>query len=263
MANTTANGVKRKLELLTKLSGRKILLMTDFDGTIAAYRKDPRKVSLAKDMVAILQKFTRQPNLKLAVVSGRGLQDLEKMVNIRGIILAGCFGGVFRDEQGKVHTWEKAPDYFGPVEELAEFFSRSPVFKGVYIEKKEIALTLHYKDLGVKKRREVLKVIEEARDKNPIFNFHVGDKGTEIIPQGLGKGWFIQEMLKKYPDFYPVFLGNDWVDLEGIEVLRGQGLAFYVGDTPPPGSHGLSGLKEVKKLFKKLLAVNQAALNAS
>jgi len=263
LANIMANGVKRKLEQLTKLKEQKIFLITDFDGTIAAYRKDPRKVALAKDMVEILQKFTKKPNLKLAVVSGRGLKDLENMVTIRGIILAGCFGGIYRDEQGKLQTWEKASEYFGPAEELANFFSCSLDLKEVLIEKKEIALTLHYKDLGTKKRREVLKIIEEARGKNPVFNFYVGDRGTEIIPKGLGKGWFIQEMLKKYPGFYPVFLGNDWVDLEGVEILKGRGLTFYVGDPPPPGSIGLSGLKEVKKLFKKLLSLNQAVLSAS
>ncbi|GAV21907.1 trehalose-phosphatase [Carboxydothermus pertinax] len=251
------------MEQLTKLSGQKIFIITDFDGTIAAYRKDPRKVNLAKDMVEILYKITRQPDFKLAVVSGRGLKDLENMVAIKGIILAGCFGGLYRDERGKLSTWERAYEYFGPAEELYSFFSRNISLPEVLIEKKEIALTLHYKDLGLKKRREIFNIIEEAQEKNPAFDFHIGDKGTEIIPRGLGKGWFIKEMLSKYPGYFPVFLGNDWVDLEGIEVLKGRGLAFYVGDSPPPGSHGLLGLKEVKKLFKKLLALSQGVLSAS
>jgi len=250
------------LEQLNKLKEKPIILMTDFDGTIAAYRKDPRKVSLAKDMVEILQKLSKMSSIRLAVVSGRGFKDLESMVNIRGIILAGCFGGIYRDEQGKLHYWEKAFDYFGLAEELANYFYNNLKINGILIEKKEIALTLHYKDLGAKKRREVLQVIEEAKEKTPAFKFYVGEKGTEIIPKGLGKGWFIQEMLSKCPDYYPVFLGNDWVDQEGFEILKGRGLSFYVGDSPPQGSIGLAGLKEVKKLFKKLVTLNQAVLSA-
>ncbi|HVW86872.1 MAG TPA: trehalose-phosphatase, partial [Bryobacteraceae bacterium] len=79
-------------EIDAALSGaRRILIASDFDGTLCAIEDTPAKVRLTARMLAILRSIVACERLELAVISGRSLEELTQLVPL-DIPLAGNHG---------------------------------------------------------------------------------------------------------------------------------------------------------------------------
>ena len=60
-----------------------ILLMTDYDGTLTPIVDDPADAVLAAQTREDLARLARSPRARVAVISGRGLEDLRARVAAR------------------------------------------------------------------------------------------------------------------------------------------------------------------------------------
>ena len=71
---------------------RHILLLSDFDGTLAPIVARPKAAALPMETGQLLQDLACQPHTTVVVISGRALSDLRAKVGIRGITYAGNHG---------------------------------------------------------------------------------------------------------------------------------------------------------------------------
>src|SRR5262245_52975623 len=80
-------------------------LAADFDGTLIPIAEHPDQAGVPERTRAVLHRLAALPDLDLAVLSGRRLDDLEHHFNGGRIFLAGAGGLESRDEVGqrKVH----------------------------------------------------------------------------------------------------------------------------------------------------------------
>src|SRR5678815_3831800 len=69
-----------------------ILLMTDYDGTLTPIVDDPADAILAVQTREDLARLARSPRARVAVISGRGIEDLRARVALDDVIYAGCHG---------------------------------------------------------------------------------------------------------------------------------------------------------------------------
>ena len=69
-----------------------ILLMTDYDGTLTPIVDDPADAILAEQTREDLARLARSPRARVAVISGRGIEDLRARVALDDVIYAGCHG---------------------------------------------------------------------------------------------------------------------------------------------------------------------------
>lgn len=70
----------------------RILLGLDFDGTLSEIVDSPGKAVLSFDTRRLLRALIRRSDIKVAVLSGRALEDIKKRVGLPGVYYAGNHG---------------------------------------------------------------------------------------------------------------------------------------------------------------------------
>ena len=69
-----------------------VALLLDFDGTLSPLVSKPELAALPKKTKTILERLVKLPNVFIAVISGRGLEDVMEKVGIPQITYAGNHG---------------------------------------------------------------------------------------------------------------------------------------------------------------------------
>ena len=70
----------------------KVLLLSDYDGTLTPIVDRPDLAVLASETRDVLLSLSRQEKYLLGIVSGRGLADVSAKVDVPGLIFAGNHG---------------------------------------------------------------------------------------------------------------------------------------------------------------------------
>src|SRR4051812_11479890 len=88
--------MKYALSALTEIDERiasasRLLIATDFDGTLCPLAASPGEVHLSAGMLEILRQITACSRITLAVISGRALGDVARRIP-EGIVAAGNHG---------------------------------------------------------------------------------------------------------------------------------------------------------------------------
>jgi len=73
-------------------AGGALLLLADFDGTLAPPAPDPGEVRASAAVRQALAALPRPPEISVAIISGRDIGDLRARLGIQRLIYAGCHG---------------------------------------------------------------------------------------------------------------------------------------------------------------------------
>src|SRR3970282_1133209 len=73
-------------------SRKNLLFLLDYDAPLTLIAPTPRQASLSPQMKLVLRRLSRKSNVTLAVISGRALVDLKRMVGLRHVAYAGNHG---------------------------------------------------------------------------------------------------------------------------------------------------------------------------
>jgi trehalose 6-phosphate phosphatase len=220
--------------------GGRLLLLTDYDGTLTPIAASPEEAKLPPAVREDLQALARSPKVQIGVVSGRDLADLRAQVGISEAIYAGCYGlevdgpGVsFRHPDAEAQR-----DTLGAIgRQLSQRASSVP---GMRVESKRFGLALHYRHVPPEDVRRVEMELARAirQDGSRLKIFH-GAKVIEVQPQvGWTKGdcvlWIRDTVRRAGGDqVMLLYMGDDWTDEHAFEALVGQAITIRVGgDTP-------------------------------
>jgi trehalose-phosphatase len=235
-----------------------ILLMTDYDGTLTPIVDDPADAILSREMREQLVRLARSPRGCVAVISGRGLEDLRGRVGIPEVIYAGCHG---LEIEGPELTFCH-PDALAQQAMVGavgrSLALRAPGVSGMRVETKGLAVAVHYRHVAPDEIRrveiELARAIREQGSRLKIFH---GTKVIEVLPQvawtkGECAEWIEERVGSTLSG--PVlwlYLGDDWTDERAFEVLSGRALTIRVGDTVPASkaTYRLRDVDEVHQLL--------------
>lgn len=70
----------------------KLALLLDYDGTLAPIAPHPDLATLPPETKAVLQRLSNHSDVYVAIISGRNVDNVKKMVGIEGITYAGNHG---------------------------------------------------------------------------------------------------------------------------------------------------------------------------
>ncbi|WP_309644232.1 trehalose-phosphatase [Phenylobacterium sp.] len=203
-----------------RLALRGVALFLDLDGTLATIverpqdvRPDPRRTSMIERLLAALDG-------RLAVVSGRSLEDIDHILEGRVTTVAAIHGLVRRDANGVIG---RAPPHPGLVEAIARlqaFAQRDP---NLLIEDKALSLALHYRQAPHLARDVQDLAVQIAADTG--LSLQPGDMVVELRTPGASKGDSIRAFMTEPPfaGAMPVFLGDDLTDEHGFFAVRALG----------------------------------------
>jgi trehalose 6-phosphate phosphatase len=196
-------------------SGRRLLVATDFDGTLAPIAATPNEAALPAGTWRTLREMAALPGCLLFVVSGRSLADLKRRCTCPAI-LAGNHGleieggGLSFEHDGAVRLLSLLED---ACVDLDTVLKRWP---GAFVERKRLTATVHFRNVHEREQHAVvLAVRARMRSYGLTFGLRAGKRALEVHPRvswnkGAAVNW-VREQLG-LQDACCVCIGDDRTD---------------------------------------------------
>jgi len=214
---------------------RHLALLLDYDGTLVPIARRPELAKADPELPALLNRLALHPRISVAVVSGRGLKDLQS-------ILGGTGRFYLFAEHGGVGAW---PD--GTTRPLLEDTEASQLERirvrlrdvvwpeGVWVEEKQMALALHTREAPrshVPRAQELFRRVVGETDGGSGLTIMAGKEVLELRPCGLDKGLVVDCLRDRLADIAPllVAVGDDRTDEDAFARLDPADFAIRVGD---------------------------------
>lgn len=220
---------------------RRSALFLDIDGTLTEIVQDPRGVSFTPDLIAMLQRLGEHLDGALALISGRGIADIDALFAPHRFPAGGQHGLEWRFPGGAVE--EKPIDHAALAtmhEALTRFVAAHP---GAILERKSLSLSLHFRRVPEVQDAARAAVEQAMARYGDAFHIQGGLLVYEIKPRGASKGSVIESFMKRAPfaGRHPVFAGDDLGDEPGfVSVNALGGTTIVVGArTPSAARHRL------------------------
>jgi trehalose 6-phosphate phosphatase len=202
----------------------------DFDGTLVNIRSHPGEVRSSPRVERVLKHLIGHPNCFVAIVSGRRVRDLRRLIRVDGLHYFGLHGA---ERDGKLVALRKATKLaLGRAKRAARRQLGS--LSGVWIEDKGFSFCVHYRSAPAAAIRTARAGLEKVlRPWADLFYVLNGKRIWEVLPRELpGKASAVQDALAELPLATPaVYLGDDDTDETAFAVLTNQ-ITIRVGKTP-------------------------------
>lgn len=197
-----------------------IALFADLDGTLAPMESTPDAVKPDLSRRRLLDALARALGGRLAVVSGRALGDLDRVLEGRVVAVAAVHGLVRRTAGARVVT---AGDSRRIGEALEAFRALARADHGLLVEDKKIAAALHYRRAPA--AEEACRDLARRLGARLGLIVQEGDMVVELRAPGPDKGGAVIAFMSEAPfaGSLPVFIGDDLTDESGFEAARALG----------------------------------------
>lgn len=215
----------------TRVDRHHSCLFLDVDGTLLDFAPTPGAVQVDPPLLQLLEDISVQFGGAVALVSGRSLDDLDRLFAPLKLPTAGIHGFERRAADGTMHRPTLSPDPLQPVRDRLKAFARAQ--PGVLLEDKGMALALHFRGARGARAEAHLVVADIAAGLDPAFTVLQGSHVLEIKPANLNKASAIDAFMKEPPfaGRVPVYIGDDITDFDGFSaVRRNDGIDIAVGD---------------------------------
>ena len=215
---------------------REAALFIDADGTLLEIAPRPELVQVPPGLPGLLKQLAGERDGALAIVSGRPIDDLDRLFHPWCGAAAGLHGIERRRPDGqRIETAGSDADRAAAAAlarlrpELAALARQHP---GVWLEDKGRTLALHYRDVPQADpaiRTAAKRLLRQHRD---ALRLIAGKMVVEFQPGHHDKGRVVAAFMAEPPfrGRVPVFLGDDATDETGFaEVNRRGGISIRVG----------------------------------
>lgn len=233
------------------------LLFLDFDGTLAPIVEHHNDAAISEEMRELVKALAEK--YPVAVVSGRGLSDVKKRVNLPDLFYAGSHGFEISGPKGFERDHEEAVKVIPVFNEIEPILKKKlEDIKGVDFERKKFTLAIHYRQVEQEMEQKVHESVTEVLQDYPEVLKSDGKKVIEIRPAidwHKGKAVeFLKKELSKRDKPRAVYIGDDVTDEDAFEYDTG-GLGILVGEHGREtfADYRLENIDEVKDLFERLL----------
>lgn len=212
-----------------------LALFLDIDGTLLEIVDRPEAVVVPPDLPAIIQHVARRLDGALALVSGRAIADIDRLLAPLRLAASGQHGSQMRMlGDGPVIARHTEPIPFGTRMKIAEVAAAIP---GVQVEDKGQTIAVHYRRAPnaspILKPRMLNLVANSGRELTLVH----GRKVFEVRDARVSKGTAVHDFMRMPPfaGRVPVFIGDDISDEDGfIAVESLGGTALPVGRIHKP-----------------------------
>ncbi len=222
----------------------------DIDGTLLDIAATPHTVKVPPELIEDLDLLRKRCDGALALVSGRTLEDIDRLFAPLKLPAAGAHGTQVRpDPNASIgHLTRPIPA------ELRAHFVALADRPGMFIEDKEVTLALHYRLLADPNLPVDRVAMVEAEAAKAGFALLHGKKVLELKPAGTDKA--LRAFMKNPPfaDRTPLFAGDDVTDGYAFAVLGGLGgIGISVGQSFPGAAYQVQSPKELRAWLHRLL----------
>lgn len=248
-------------QVRSKLSNKHVLFFFDYDGTLTAIVQTPQQAVIPEETKELLKKLSQKPNYTLAIISGRALEDIKNIVGLKDIIYAGNHGLEIEGPKIKFEG-QVSPRSKSVIRNIYENMVRNLTkIKGVLIEDKGLAISVHYRLVAGKDMQEFLSKFCEITEPYMVKDKIIINEGKKVYeikpPVAWDKGkvvlWLLarQQFLLGEDRIFPVYIGDDITDEDAFKALKRKGLTVFVGKSGNSmANYYLNNTEEVTKFLR-------------
>lgn len=232
-------------------------LFLDLDGTLASIEPRPEDVRPEPWRTALVRRLQQRLDGRLAVVTGRSLEDVDRILEGAVTAVAAVHGLVRRRADGSVIRAPPHPDLRWARGTLEALAAARP---GLYLEDKGLSVALHYRQAPDFADAAVAEAARLASEYG--LKLQLGDMVAEVCTPGYDKGAALRAFMLERPfeRGTPVFVGDDLTDENGFEAARALGgVGVLVGAARPTAADlRLEGVPEVRAWLESGLTLRAA-----
>jgi trehalose 6-phosphate phosphatase len=214
-----ALGARRPLESPPLLDLKASALFADLDGTLAPIRARPEDVGPDDRRAGLLDQLSAALGGRFAVISGRGLDDLDRVLDGRVPALGAVHGLVRRTADGRIVT--AGADLPEAAREAFAALGRSN--PALLVEDKGPAMALHYR--AAPEAKDACEAAAERLAERYGLEVQKGRMVVELRAPGPTKADATAAFMAEPPfaGHRPIFLGDDLTDEAGFVAAAGLG----------------------------------------
>ncbi|WP_375399349.1 trehalose-phosphatase [uncultured Amnibacterium sp.] len=251
----SAMGRRQLSDAVAALAARpRLLIALDFDGTLAPEVDDPLKARALPAARRAVERLSALPATRVALVSGRSLDDLEAVAGFGDeVLLVGSHGIELRldgpDDDLALDTQEQAS--LAVLEDVLE--QVADTLDAVWLESKPAGFALHTR-LATERNSRVAHLVaaQEARAEVDDLKVRMGKNVIEFSVRSATKGEAV-EHLRRYTRADAVFYAGDDVTDEDVFVALGPAdMGVKSGDAETAAGFRVPGPEDVARVLAQL-----------
>lgn len=258
----------------------RLLVASDFDGTLAGIVDRPDAVAPDRVAVGALRSLAELPATWAAVVSGRSREVLTEhlghghsglaLVGSHGAEMRGVvFGGVDLDDvdvgdAGAPEPVADPDDVRRALDEAAAGLeSLVADYEGALVERKPTAVAFHYRQVDTARQDEAAGRATAVADDSGLLRIQPGHKVVEFVSGRANKGRALDALRRACGATAAVFVGDDVTDEHAFARLGPGDLAVRIGPGDTCAPVRIASQADVAPLLRRLRALRAARVIAS
>lgn len=202
-------------------------LFLDLDGTLVEFADTPDGIDICDGLRGLLRDLAGRLDGRLAVISGRGLDDLAGRLDLPALAIAGSHGAEWRRPDGRERQEGPSERVLDATLEAREFAAD----RGLIVEAKPTAVALHFRSRP-QLEGEVDRFAARSARRHGL-NVQKGAMVRELRAPGPNKGDVVRLFMSEAPfrNGRPVMAGDDFTDEDAFAAVNELGGAsVLVGD---------------------------------
>ncbi|NMC85035.1 MAG: trehalose-phosphatase [Anaerolineaceae bacterium] len=238
----------------------------DYDGTLANFAPSPDILLPNLQLITLLSELTNSTGILTSIISGRRLADLQKLLPVPGMLLAGTYGIEAQLANGELFqrlSYEKIRPEIKKIIPLWEKLIQGRT--DALLEDKGWAIALHGSRTSANVTAEVIGPAREIIQNLELPNdLHiVGDEFfLELLPTQAQKAATVKWVLNTFTPngCLPIYFGDDKNDEEAfLPVLKAGGYAFRISakQIRSQAQYQLTSPAEVLEWIQRFLQIRQ------
>ena len=245
-------------------AAERLWLFLDYDGTLVEFTRTPAIIKPDPIVIDLIKRLAGKSRIRLAIVSGRMLRDLQVLLPVQGIFIAGTYGiEVLTPEGERIQRDDYAlvRPYLDQLKPHWEQIIDGR--KGYFLEDKGWSLALHARFAPEKEAIHVISTIQQSLDQDLItdeYRLIKQKKFLEVSSAKADKGKAVTFLLNSFPmpEAPLVYIGDDDNDAEAFQTIHAHGgvaisVAQYFGYIRSTGGdYVLKSPKAVRKWLENL-----------
>jgi trehalose 6-phosphate phosphatase len=232
---------------------RPLLLASDYDGVLARLRDDPDAAVPEPGTGDLLARLAAVPGVTVALVSGRGVEDLQRTSGFTGPFRwVGSHGAEF---DGPL-AGDLAVRRDALAAELAPLVDAVP---GARLEVKPASVAVHVRPVADRDAAaRLLAAAAAGPGAAPELTAKPGKDVLELAVTDADKGAALLRLRDELRAGGVLYLGDDVTDEDAFRALGDDGVAVKVGDGETVAGHRVPDLDGVRTVLERLVTALQA-----
>lgn len=231
----------------------RLLLASDFDGTLAAIRDQPEEVVIDPEALQFFRSAALRDEVAVALISGRDVDDLRRRTGELPVWYSGSHGHEIVAPDGSTirsaTPWKGVPP--------RPWLDRATA-AGFRLEPKRFGIALHWRGLaGVDQDHPLVAQFEEWARAEKLAIIH-GRCVSEASSGGGSKENVLRTLVEETGADRIVYAGDDLTDFAALGFAASRGGGFLVAsderpEVPPAGVETVRSREELLRRFASVL----------